>query len=120
MLKFTNKRDVDRHVSQMTKNLSENEVILGNSIFVRGFRENSVTPAFLNVFIELTQLKTSISCEKAIKLAKESTVNDVKSNFRFKDFHFCCFCTISPLNENVLYGSFRCKLLRIMRIARKF
>lgn len=27
MLKFTNKRDVDRHVSQMTKNLSENEVI---------------------------------------------------------------------------------------------
>lgn len=26
MLKFTNKRDVDRHVGQMTKNLSETEV----------------------------------------------------------------------------------------------
>lgn len=26
MLKFNNKRDVDRHVSQMTKNMTENEV----------------------------------------------------------------------------------------------
>lgn len=29
MLKFNNKRDVDRHVSQMTKNLNENEVKSG-------------------------------------------------------------------------------------------
>lgn len=28
MLKFNNKRDVDRHVSQMTKNLNETEVII--------------------------------------------------------------------------------------------
>lgn len=28
MLKFNNKRDVDRHVTQMTRNLNENEVKL--------------------------------------------------------------------------------------------
>lgn len=33
MLKFTTKREVDRHVAQMTKNLSENEVNKRNKTF---------------------------------------------------------------------------------------
>lgn len=35
MLKFTNKRDVDRHVAQMTKNLSENEVNIREKTFLQ-------------------------------------------------------------------------------------
>lgn len=55
MLKFNNKRDVDRHVAQLTKNLSENEVkseikfwfyflrgLLGKSSESASIRYNSV------------------------------------------------------------------------------
>ena len=41
MFKFNNKRDVDRHVSQMSQKLSENEVKLDRKNVERGFREKS-------------------------------------------------------------------------------
>lgn len=41
MFKFNNKRDVDRHVSQMSLKLSENEVKLEWKNVERGFREKS-------------------------------------------------------------------------------
>jgi hypothetical protein len=40
MFKFNNKRDVDRHVSQMSQKLTEQEVISKIKISERGFYEN--------------------------------------------------------------------------------
>lgn len=92
MSKFTNKRDADRHVAQMTKNLSESEVIKMIQFFSLAFLKNANHRR--SKTLEMIDAKF-LSCENVIELTVDQKLceSSILPSFYSKDFSLCCFCT---------------------------